>query len=151
MAHKKGIYFNSISLSQVYIHPNYLNYHEAYKCLEEGYDNVSSREMKLLGENQKQIAYLKSKVNPTSGEKSFEEYYREAIKHNKNDFETYIEYANTCMDSKKSKALELLVDCEKVLNDLNKPIKPEFFNNIAILYLENRDYKRSKEYFQRCM
>jgi hypothetical protein len=54
------------------------------------------------------MGYLKSKVPRAKEDRPPEEYYSEALKFNRLDFESKIEYANLLVESSKLRALRLL-------------------------------------------
>ena len=57
------------------MHPNYQNYVDAAKILEEMYMSITAKEAKLLGEGHKQMAYLKSKIPLKSNQQGPSFYY----------------------------------------------------------------------------
>lgn len=117
---------NEVALAQCYINPNSQNYLEAIKLLEECYKSIDGKDQKLLNESYKLMAYLKSKIPPRQkDEKNAEYYYAEAIRFNRHDFDSKIEFANLLVESNKHKALKMLEDAEKIQLTIGNEIKPE--------------------------
>ena len=72
--------------------------------------------LKYLNDSIKDLAYLKSKIpSTTDDEKSCEQIYNEAIAYNKNDIDVKIELANQILETKKARALRLLLSVFKIV------------------------------------
>ena len=91
--------------------------------------------MRLFNDSFKIMGYLKSKIPGRRDEKNADYYYTEAIKFNKYDFDSKIEYANVLVEGSKLKALKLLEEAEKIQLTFGQEVKPELLNNIAVFYL----------------
>lgn len=78
--------------------------------LQKLFKEVSPGGARFLNDSVKDLAYLKSKVGVvTNEEKSCEQVYNEAIAYNKNDVDVKIELVNQIVETKKARALRLLL------------------------------------------
>jgi len=133
----KGLIHNDLYLAYCYTNPITQNYTEAIKMLEDCHRTANKHDARALNDSYRLLGYLKSKVPRVKEDRAPEEYYSEALKFNRLDFESKIEYANLLVENNKLKALRLLEEAEKIQMTLGNEPRPELLNNISVLHLEN--------------
>jgi RNA polymerase-associated protein CTR9 len=141
-ADNRGLRFNSIGLAQVLMQANLLK--ESLKIFEQFFSSSKPTELKLISDFFKTFAYLqvKAQVKHTSEEESPATHYKEALKYNKHDYDTLIDYSVLLCDTNdKKQGIKILQLALKAVEGTGREPKPELLNNIAVYLIEEKQYE----------